>query len=1644
MDIPGPGEIIRYPPRIRIQPIMFTRFFKPANKVHCTYSTVKPVKVLLVFPGVNAVSVEATTTADLYDVLRYFMFENMRANHFVSHDAIASRFALYYGMRPLSRNHVDLREYNIQDGSVIKIAYHGLLGGQGVSVPQLPTYGHVLECETQILTAEFTVQSEEFDFDRTFNPTGMKLVNAIFESPLFTSGIVPEASARWLHKLIKDVIYLIHDLMESESNRERLKDLKHFLEGRVGDGWSRDILEFSFAYLSTFCSKQDEELVPQSMEEPLKFVKDYLGKFEALKKSPFFKKMYQLGLFILSQSIFSRFGITFDALKYTAMEAAAIKQKFHLGPNLLVSLLNSLIFVCERGYQCYVTGSIEPLYHSGSTYEKWYDDAMEIKRQSRCLACPEAHGFSLYVFLADARSVIEKGKSIVKHATQIGASEKRMVASVLNDLQMILDDNTTRREAQKERTAPFCVCLYGGSSIGKTTITDMLFFQYGKTFDLPIDSEFKYTRNPSAKYWDGFNTSQWFVIMDDIAYMHPNIAAGGDPSLMETIQTNNRVAFVPDQASLDDKGRTPFKARCVVATTNCEDMNAVHYFQTPLAMQRRFPYTIDVQVKPEFAKEACMLDSSKTQVINGQWPSYWIFTVKRPVPDGEERRGQRAKLEVVQIYSDIDEFLAWFSREAVEHERIQNLIATSSDNMKQIAICKQCFKNTAVCECFSVQSGFVKKAKRSLKRCAFHGLLAVAQSDLLPKLMHLVSHQPKVVEELEWLCMGENPLYDIQPDVLLDLSRDDALEQMENFCMGGEDFDAPAQLTLRQRFRSLGEQVCDILGKPEFYGCVIAAVGMLMGAYKLYKTIKGPSHDIVQPQADSVGRAPVSVGDEKPNVWHKDVYEMSSFDVSDRAQCFKSYPIDKIVEILDNNIIAVRTEYEHDGATWAKRFRALCVGGHIYITNLHNLPAHDCTMHLITTKVESGVTRNTKMLLSRDLVWTDEKNDLCAFAVECLPPRKDLTDLFVSKNNRAVLKGYMIKRDDKGMLQRTAVQNYQRFHDFSITPEMKVQNAWVGYPKQVTEIGDCGAMHLAETPLGPQILGLHVAGNDTKCVSTTVTPDMLETIKEHFQRPILRDGAPELSSESATREISTLNRKSTLRWIPAGVAAAYGSYTGWRNTPRSTVKPTFIQDAVLEEGITVKHGKPVMGSYEPWRIAALDMVNPVTDLNLSVLKQCKESFLQDILSGISKEALKEVHVYDDVTALNGAPGVAFVDKMNRNTSMGAPWRTGKKHFLVDLPVSDEYPNAVKFKNEVMVRVQDCITKYENGERYMPVFTGQLKDEALPFKKIDAKKTRVFAAAPADWSFVVRKYLLSVIRLIQTNKYVFETAVGTNAASTQWEELRAYLTQHGEDHMIAGDYGRFDKTMPPCIILAAYDIIREICRAAGYTPKQLLVVQGIAEDTAFPLIDFNGDLVEFYGSNPSGHPLTVIINSLANSLYMRYCYTILSPERSCVHFKRDVALMTYGDDNAMGVRKEATFFNHTAIQQTLAASGITYTMADKEAESIPYIHIDQISFLKRLWRYDEDVGAYLAPLEMDSITKSLTVNTESRSLCPEAHAIAVMASAHSEFFFHGRAEFERGSAMLQRIVKKKDLEVYVGDNTFPTWEQLKKRFWDNSA
>jgi hypothetical protein len=271
-----------------------------------------------------------------------------------------------------------------------------------------------------------------------------------------------------------------------------------------------------------------------------------------------------------------------------------------------------------------------------------------------------------------------------------------------------------------------------------------------------------------------------------------------------------------------------------------------------------------------------------------------------------------------------------------------------------------------------------------------------------------------------------------------------------------------------------------------------------------------------------------------------------------------------------------------------------------------------------------------------------------------------------------------------------------------------------------------------------------------------------------------------------------------------------------------------------------------------------------------------------------------------------------------------------------------------------------------------------------------------------------------------------------------------LTQFGEDRIFAGDYSKYDKKMSPTFILAAFEILIDIAKASGkYDEGDLRVMWGIAYDTAFPVMDFNGDLVEFFGSNPSGHPLTVIINSLVNSLYMRYCYYVQNPKKEVESFKKNVALMTYGDDNVAGVNRECDFFNHTVVQNTLARVGVKYTMADKESQSVPFIHINDVEFLKRKWRWEAELESYVCPLAEASIHKMLTRTVKSKVVSDRMQAASILDTACREYFWYGREVFEQKRKEFMDIYANHRLEIYGWEGIFPDWVTLCRQYLESS-
>jgi hypothetical protein len=687
---------------------------------------------------------------------------------------------------------------------------------------------------------------------------------------------------------------------------------------------------------------------------------------------------------------------------------------------------------------------------------------------------------------------------------------------------------------------------------------------------------------------------------------------------------------------------------------------------------------------------------------------------------------------------------------------------------------------------------------------------------------------------------------------------------------------------------------------------------------------------------------------------------------------------------------------------------------------------------------ENEVGVNANLAFPSNSVRSVDIPELDLVAVEILhaPVRRDLTKLFPIEEFSGCAEGLYCIRHSDGV-ERLPLANI-KYCGATSAGELNNLPCVRARAARDTMNGECGSPMVAWTTGGVMIMGIHaIGGFDRHVYAVRMLRKHVNAICKHFEFSEVSTGAPALKVGEYEQKVGPLHPHAHVSFKD-GTALVVGSDPGFRAKPQSKVRRTMLADSMEKRGFFSDNAAPDLRAWQPYALGLDDLLHTNRAVNINILHECAQGYVDDVLSGLPSGWEEMVHFVDQETAINGAEGVAYIDPLNKKTSAGAPINRQKRHFMRE--IDGKWDVTEEIQKDVN-RIQEV---YDRGERATPLFMAHLKDQAIPKKKVEAHKVRVFQGGPMAWVIVVRMHLLWFIRLAQNYRLLFEAGPGTVAQSREWGLIYAFLTQFGTDRVVAGDFGKFDKKMGTVFILYAYWIIIQIGKAGGMSDEDLRIIWCIAEDTAFAFTNYNGDLLQFLGSNPSGHPLTVTVNSLVNSLYMRYTYRIRNPAAEVKTFKKNVALYTYGDDNIMGVSRLIDWFHHTAIRDVMASIGVEYTMADKETASVPFIDIKDATFLKRSWRYDAQLGTYVAPLAHESIIGMLCVGIVSKNLTPQAHAVIVMETALREYFYYGREVFEEKRIMFNDIVAELGLEDYMPYHGFPTWDVCVDTFERSSA
>jgi hypothetical protein len=577
--------------------------------------------------------------------------------------------------------------------------------------------------------------------------------------------------------------------------------------------------------------------------------------------------------------------------------------------------------------------------------------------------------------------------------------------------------------------------------------------------------------------------------------------------------------------------------------------------------------------------------------------------------------------------------------------------------------------------------------------------------------------------------------------------------------------------------------------------------------------------------------------------------------------------------------------------------------------------------------------------------------------------------------------------------------------------------------------GSCGSPVIIEHPNGNFIAGIH----------TSMFADRSKEIGG-FSRIFKSDvdslpgfisaGNFEYSTENTgLGELIDLHKKSPFHHNTlSGHGIPIGSFNGRRKSPTSrTVKSVIYSEMKAIFGDVPNYGAPVMKAFlndsgewiDPILKGVAARIRAPTRYDLPKMHLARNAVYERIKKYIN---LDNVFPVDIDVALNGKDGLPFVNKIDRSTSGGFRFPGKKIQYLEQL--NGTYVPCENVLNYVD-HIESC---YKRGERANVMFDANLKDEAIPQEKIDVGKTRVFTASALDFTIVMRKQFLMLASEIMEHGMDTGVAAGMNCYA-KWTELYHRLSRGGRaSRASAGDHGGYDTDMDGGRISFGMWVLMQLCKDSGnFSQDDLHIQEGITADLQFPLVNMNGDLIMLFGTNCSGHALTLILNCIVNLIDMYYAY-IVSTERDPCTFEEFVTLYVMGDDNLFTTSPDIEF-GHTDVQNALADIGLRYTMADKTSESVRYLPLSKVDFLKRTFNV-VCPKLVLCPLDEKSIFKMLTTVTLSKTISELEQIGQIIEVANREWAMYGPEIYETRHKQLLSIVEAKpDIRDYIPGSFF---------------
>jgi ribosomal protein S17E len=672
-----------------------------------------------------------------------------------------------------------------------------------------------------------------------------------------------------------------------------------------------------------------------------------------------------------------------------------------------------------------------------------------------------------------------------------------------------------------------------------------------------------------------------------------------------------------------------------------------------------------------------------------------------------------------------------------------------------------------------------------------------------------------------------------------------------------------------------------------------------------------------------------------------------------------------------------------------------------------------------------------------------EKQDITVFiAPNRVHQHADITNMFATiqtlEKPLDLTSHLIILEDDRSWRINSGIVKPIRGH---LVGESR-DNCWrvdLGYLYPFPTLkGDCGStLLLNNKSVTPgKIIGMHVAGNDKgRGLAAALNKELIEdvvkmfSIEERICAPVEVMLEPQLENKpfdanmvplfKCDKPVSLAGKTKIIRsplhgaWGPARTKPAY-------------LRPRVVGDELVDPRMVGLSGY----------CAGNSRVDP------TIVEAIVSGLSSHYVNIASRTERRKPIVFTFEQAVKGIEGHKYCDSIDRTTSPGYPWVLEKPPgfpgktwwFGLDGEVDTETPQA----KQVSAKVENIIAKAKEGIRLFHPYVDFPKDERRPIEKADAMKTRSISGCALDYSIAERMYFLDFSIFMMESRIDCNACIGINPRSQEWDVLARVLSRFPAT--VAGDFSGFDKTQIAEFLWAVLEIVNKWYNDG---PENRLIRTVLWAEVVNSIHLFEGDFLQWIKSLPSGHPLTVIINSLVHIMYVQYCYVILHPQglHGLQFFWELVEMQTYGDDGVYSISDTIIpWFNQITITEAMKTIGLTYTDENKSEVLVPFRRLSEVTFLKRGFRFDNMLGRYVAPLSLDTILEMPYWTKEGPA--PLEITYDNVSTALMELSLHGEEKFLFHSQEIIDACRKKmnwlppvtsyAMNLSVAMNTLEEW------------